>query len=59
MQNYAHVQTAMKGNRKSVVSDFVAAMEEVNGKSLKEFFAKWVYLHPLITRSIKTKSSPY
>ena len=31
---------------KSVVtSDFVAAMEEANGKSLKEFFAKWVYLN--------------
>lgn len=30
---------------KSVVtSDFVNAMEEANGKSLKEFFAKWVYL---------------
>jgi aminopeptidase N len=30
---------------KSVVtSDFVAAMEEANGKSLSEFFAKWVYL---------------
>jgi aminopeptidase N len=30
---------------KSVVtSDFVAAMEEANGKSLQEFFAKWVYL---------------
>src|ERR1043165_341512 len=30
---------------KSVVAeDFVAAMEEANGKSLKEFFAKWVYL---------------
>jgi aminopeptidase N len=30
---------------KSVVTeDFVAAMEEANGKSLKEFFAKWVYL---------------
>jgi len=30
---------------KSVVtSDFVAAMEEANGKSLKAFFAKWVYL---------------
>jgi aminopeptidase N len=30
---------------KSVItSDFVAAMEEANGKSLKEFFAKWVYL---------------
>lgn len=29
---------------KSVVtSDFVAAMEEANGKSLKNFFAKWVY----------------
>jgi aminopeptidase N len=29
---------------KSVVtSDFVAAMEEANGKSLKSFFAKWVY----------------
>ena len=31
---------------KSVVtSDFIAAMEEANGKSLKEFFAKWVYLN--------------
>ena len=31
---------------KSVVtSDFVAAMEEANGKTLKEFFAKWVYLN--------------
>ena len=30
---------------KSVItSDFVAAMEEANGKSLKDFFAKWVYL---------------
>ena len=30
---------------KSVVtSDFVAAMEQANGKSLKEFFTKWVYL---------------
>ena len=30
---------------KSVVtSDFIAAMEESNGKSLKEFFGKWVYL---------------
>jgi len=30
---------------KSVVtSDFVSAMEEANGKSLKEFFAKCVYL---------------
>jgi len=30
---------------KSVVtSDFVNAMEEANGKSLKDFFAKWVYL---------------
>jgi len=33
---------------KSVVTtDFVAAMEEANGKSLKAFFDKWVYLHPL------------
>ena len=32
---------------KSVVTtDFVAAMEEAHGKSLKEFFAKWVYLQP-------------
>ena len=31
---------------KSVVTnDFIAAMEEANGKSLKEFFAKWVYLN--------------
>jgi aminopeptidase N len=30
---------------KSVVTtDFVAAMEEANGKSLKGFFGKWVYL---------------
>jgi aminopeptidase N len=30
---------------KSVITtDFVAAMEEAHGKSLKEFFAKWVYL---------------
>jgi aminopeptidase N len=30
---------------KSVVTaDFVAAMEEAHGKSLKDFFAKWVYL---------------
>jgi aminopeptidase N len=30
---------------KSVVTeDFVATMEEANGKSLKQFFAKWVYL---------------
>ena len=30
---------------KSVVtSDFTSAMEAANGKSLKEFFAKWVYL---------------
>jgi len=30
---------------KSVVTDdFVAAMEEANGKSLQDFFAKWVYL---------------
>jgi aminopeptidase N len=36
---------------KSVVtSDFVAAMEEVNGKSLKEFFATWVYLQPSTSR---------
>ena len=32
---------------KSVVtSDFVAAMEAAHGKSLAEFFAKWVYLRP-------------
>ena len=32
---------------KSVItSDFTAAMEEANGKSLKEFFAKWVFLQP-------------
>lgn len=31
---------------KSVVTtDFVAAMEEAHGKSLQEFFAKWVYLN--------------
>lgn len=31
---------------KSVVTgDFVAAMEEASGKSLKDFFAKWVYLN--------------
>jgi aminopeptidase N len=31
---------------KSVVTtDFIAAMEEAHGKSLKEFFAKWVYLN--------------
>ena len=30
---------------KSVVTaDFVAAMEEAHGRSLKDFFAKWVYL---------------
>ena len=30
---------------KSVVTtDFVAAMEEANGKSLRKFFAEWVYL---------------
>ena len=30
---------------KSVVTtDLVAAMEEANGKSLKAFFSKWVYL---------------
>jgi aminopeptidase N len=27
-----------------VTSDLVAAMEEANGKSLKKFFAEWVYL---------------
>jgi aminopeptidase N len=33
---------------KSVItSDFVSAMEEANGKSLKEFFAKWIYLQRL------------
>jgi aminopeptidase N len=33
---------------KSVVtSDFVSAMEAANGKSLKAFFAKWIYLHEL------------
>lgn len=33
---------------KSVVtSDFVAAMEEANGKSLEKFFAEWVYNHRL------------
>lgn len=33
---------------KSVVTtDFVAAMEEANGKSLKAFFAKWIYLKSL------------
>lgn len=32
---------------KSVVTtDFVTAMEQAHGKSLKEFFAKWVYLQP-------------
>jgi aminopeptidase N len=32
---------------KSVVTaDFVAAMEEAQGKSLKDFFARWVYLQP-------------
>lgn len=30
---------------KSVVtSDFTSAMEQAAGKSLKQFFAKWVYL---------------
>lgn len=29
-----------------VTSDFIAAMQEANGKSLKPFFAKWVYLQP-------------
>lgn len=33
---------------KSVVTnDFVTAMEEANGKSLKDFFAKWVYVKSL------------
>jgi hypothetical protein len=27
-----------------ITTDFVAAMEEAHGKSLKDFFAKWVYL---------------
>jgi aminopeptidase N len=32
---------------KSVVtSDFTTGMEEANGKSLKEFFARWIYLQP-------------
>ena len=30
--------------RSVVTSDFVAAMEEANGKSLENFFAQWVYL---------------
>lgn len=29
-----------------VTKDFIAAMEEANGKSLQSFFAKWVYLQP-------------
>ena len=36
---------------KSVItSDFVAAMEQANGKRLTEFFAKWVYLQPGLNR---------
>jgi hypothetical protein len=31
-----------------VTQDFIHAMEEANGKSLKPFFAKWVYLRPRI-----------
>ena len=30
-----------------VTNDFIAAMEQANGKSLKPFFAKWVYLRPV------------
>jgi aminopeptidase N len=38
---------------KSVVtSDFMAAMEHANGKSLKEFFGKWVYHQPQVRGSI-------
>jgi aminopeptidase N len=33
-----------------VTQDFIHAMEEANGKSLKPFFAKWVYLRPRITK---------
>jgi aminopeptidase N len=29
-----------------VTSDFIAAMEQANRKSLKPFFAKWIYLRP-------------
>jgi aminopeptidase N len=29
-----------------VTRDFIAAMEEAKGRSLKQFFAKWVYLQP-------------
>ncbi|HEV8367655.1 MAG TPA: M1 family aminopeptidase, partial [Pyrinomonadaceae bacterium] len=33
---------------KSVVTaDFDAAMEEANGKSLDNFFARWIYLEPV------------
>jgi aminopeptidase N len=32
-----------------VTNDFIAAMEEAQGKSLKSFFAKWVYLRPGVT----------
>ena len=34
-----------------VTQDFMAAMEDANGKSLKPFFAKWVYLRPQTTSS--------
>lgn len=34
-----------------VTQDFIAAMEDANGKSLKAFFAKWVYLRPEATSS--------
>ena len=44
---------------KSVVtSDFVQAMEEANGKSLKAFFAKWVYLQPAIAGGSQKGGSP-
>lgn len=43
---------------KSVVtSDFVAAMEEANGKSLKQFFAKWVTLETAGERRFHPRSS--
>ncbi|HKR59971.1 MAG TPA: M1 family metallopeptidase [Pyrinomonadaceae bacterium] len=38
--------TRLHFGKSVVTSDFVAAMEQANGKSLKEFFAKWVYLQP-------------
>ncbi|HEU4796879.1 MAG TPA: M1 family aminopeptidase, partial [Pyrinomonadaceae bacterium] len=31
-----------------VTRDFIAAMEQAHGKSLKRFFAKWVYLRPAL-----------